>query len=206
MDGGLDLDAYLADALAKEEHYRARREELKEEIASLDAQERELARGVTAGLVHGFATEKVRGKRRAIREELDESTRALVELDALEAGAVEDVSALEKEIAGGAYWTAREAEAVAVGALEKALVRLAPLLEGVHSAGQASYSRGLEAGLETSRHRQRRGFIVENFLGTVLGAAYPTFLPQNRLRVSRLAERLAELLPAIGTDDGRGEG
>lgn len=200
----LDLDECLADAQAKVEHYGARRNELKEEIASLDAQERELARGITMGMVEGFEVEAVKTQRREVREQLEDATRAFVELDGLEAGAAEDVSAFRQEMAAGRYVVARGAEAEATAKLERALMRLVPLLEGMHEAGKESYSLGLEAGLETSRHLQRRNFTTEGHLGTVLGTTYPSFMPRSRLRVEALGERLAELLPAIGTN-GEGE-
>ena len=189
------------------EQRQRRKAEIREEIHRLDAELIELNRGAAIFLVDGEVGESIpvalATRRQSIREELTDLHAALGQMDSLISGAEEDLRGVVLEEARGLYLEAREFEAEAVAKLEKALLRLVPLLEGVHSAGRASYSLGLEAALETSRHFQRRNFIVENFLGTKLGSVYGAFMPHNRLQVGKLSSRLNELLPILGTiEDG----
>lgn len=190
---------------------RRRKEELRESILALDAELEELNRGAAIFLVDGEEGESIpaalAARREAIREELSDSHSALSHLDALKSEAEEDLEELRLEGARAAYAEARQREEKAVAKLARVVERsLVPALEGLKEVGAEVYALGLSAEMETPTVFRRRAMVVENYIATKLGEVFPLFRVHRRLQVEDLEKRLAEVLPASVSDDGRGEG
>ena len=205
----LDLGA---EAVGLLEQRRQRKGELRESILALDGELGELSRAAAVFFADGEGVdegvpEALQSRRSKVREELSDLHGALAHMDSLIAGAEEDLREIQLEEARGLYLEARRREEKAAAKLARVVERnLLPALEGLKEAGVEAYSLGLSAETETPATHRRRSMVLENYVATKLGEPFPLFRVHRRLQVEDLESRLNEVLPAIGTDDGRGEG